>query len=308
MKYKKIKDKILTKIFSNIYFDIDYNYENSVFLTGSARSGTTWLSNIINYKNEYRYIFEPFHENYSNFYNGYFCKKYINFNDNNDLKKEKMNSLLIGNVKGQWVDKFNKKFISKKRLIKSIRAHHLLEWLNYNFPKLPIVLMLRHPCAVANSRMKLGWDTPLSDFLNQKKLMEDYLKEFKPYIMEAKTEFEKNIFMWSIQNFLPLKHFKSRDIYICFYENLCINPIDEIKRLFNFLDIEFSKNDILKKVNIPSETSRKDSAIKTDDNLINLWRENFSSIQIKRANEILSLFNLENIYLENSVPNMEYYK
>lgn len=44
----------------NIFFDIT-PYENTLFIAGSARSGTTWLQEIINYKHDHRIIFEPFH-------------------------------------------------------------------------------------------------------------------------------------------------------------------------------------------------------------------------------------------------------
>ncbi len=41
---------------------IDFNdYRQTVFVSGVGRSGTTWVANIINYANDYRFMFEPFH-------------------------------------------------------------------------------------------------------------------------------------------------------------------------------------------------------------------------------------------------------
>ena len=39
---------------------LDWNGDlgRTVFLAGTARSGTTWLSELINHRNDYRYIFE----------------------------------------------------------------------------------------------------------------------------------------------------------------------------------------------------------------------------------------------------------
>lgn len=54
--------KLVRKIFSRLFFfELDHRDENSVFLAGFGRSGTTWIFDIINYKNEYRYTFELFH-------------------------------------------------------------------------------------------------------------------------------------------------------------------------------------------------------------------------------------------------------
>ena len=52
---KRIKNK--TK---NYTIDIDTDNSSTVFISGMGRSGTTWLSELINYKQNYRDIFEPF--------------------------------------------------------------------------------------------------------------------------------------------------------------------------------------------------------------------------------------------------------
>ena len=33
----------------------------TTFLSGPARSGSTWVGNIIDHRNDYRLLFEPFH-------------------------------------------------------------------------------------------------------------------------------------------------------------------------------------------------------------------------------------------------------
>ena len=40
------------------------NYKEVIWLIGDVRSGTTWVSNLINHENKYRTMFEPFHPNY----------------------------------------------------------------------------------------------------------------------------------------------------------------------------------------------------------------------------------------------------
>src|SRR5580700_4231757 len=40
--------------------DLDRSVEKAIFLAGLARSGTTWLSRTLNYRNDFRHINEPF--------------------------------------------------------------------------------------------------------------------------------------------------------------------------------------------------------------------------------------------------------
>ena len=44
---------IRRRVIGTVYLDLDSNTRNTVFLGGSGRSGTTWLSQVINYDNTY---------------------------------------------------------------------------------------------------------------------------------------------------------------------------------------------------------------------------------------------------------------
>jgi hypothetical protein len=47
----------LSRLLGGIYIDLGKgNHRDAVFLAGSGRSGTTWLSEVVNYKGGYRYI------------------------------------------------------------------------------------------------------------------------------------------------------------------------------------------------------------------------------------------------------------
>jgi len=43
-----------------LVIDRDADHRKSIFLAGTGRSGGTWLSDILNQRNEYRLVFEPF--------------------------------------------------------------------------------------------------------------------------------------------------------------------------------------------------------------------------------------------------------
>lgn len=301
------KQKLLTEMF------IDYNldYKKSLFLAGSGRSGTTWLSEVINYKNEYRYIFEPFWGKEVSECKEFNDSQYIRPGNKEERFLQPIKAILSGKIRNKWTDKFNRRFISDRRLIKDIRANLFLRWLYETFPGIPIILIFRHPCAVASSGIKCKWKIELNKYLAQAELIEDFLSPFRAEIENSQklyessgNSFENSIFNWCIENYVPLKQFKTDEIYLAFYENFSLNPEDEVKKLFAFLGKQYDENifAVLKK---PSALVQKQSAILSGRSLVDSWKRHISDAQIRRATEILSLFGLEKIYSHDSMPRID---
>ncbi len=277
------------------------NHHHTVFLAGTGRSGTTWVEDIINYNNSYRIMFEPFHSKELASLKEWNYRQYLR-PDNQDTKfVGPATKILNGKIRHPWIDQFNRKTFTKKRLIKDIRANLILKWIKARFPRIPIVLLLRHPCAVANSKMKLGWDTHLDDFLIQHELMHDLLGPFESEIRNANDIFDKHIFLWCIENYIPLRQFSKGEILVTFYENLCVNPTKESETILSFVKEESSLK-VLDSFTKPSALSRNDSAIISGSDLVSSWRDNVSTNQINRAIEILSIFGMHAIYNENNMP------
>ena len=98
--------------------------------------------------------------------------------------------------------------------------------------------------------------------------------------------------------------FKKDEIHLAFYEHFCIDPKEEIKKLFAFLGKQFDEK-VMVEVKRPSLLTQKQSAILSGDNLVDSWRTNISKEQIQKTVEIVSLFGLHKIYSEDSLPNTE---
>jgi len=301
---ESLVDKIRRKIYTYFFIDINGDYKSSIFVAGTGRSGTTFVANTINYNNEYRLIFEPFLPYKVKICRNFRYRQYLRPENKDKVFIEPAKAILSGRFRNSLIDSQNKKCICKKRLIKDIRANHLLKWIHSNFPGVPIILLLRHPCAVAVSKLKLNWNTHIELFLAQEEIMEDFLMPFRNQIQTAYSLFEKHIFLWCIENYVPLKQFKKGEIHIAFYENFCMKPMEEIRRLFCFLGKDFDKK-IFVSLRKPSSSTRKDSAIEIGDSLINSWKKNISYDQKQRAIEILNLFGLDRIYSHDSMPKID---
>lgn len=296
-KFTNISKKIKGRLFID-----SGDYSQSVFLAGTGKSGTTWVQEIINHNNSFRVMFEPFHSLKIPLLNKWNHRQYIQ-EDNSDEKFLKpAASILSGRIRHPWIDQCNRKHLPRKRLIKDIRANLFLKWIKHNFPEIPIILLLRHPCAIANSKLKLNWKTHNNDFLIQNDLMDHFLNPFKKVIENSEDMFDKHIIMWCIENYIPLRQFSKGEILITFYENICNSPQKESKRIFSFIGQKELPNEELEAFTKPSSHCRKDSAIIAGDNLINSWKKQITKQETERAVDILSLFGLNHIYGTESMP------
>jgi len=297
------------QIYRMVHFDL-HEYRKSIFIAGSARSGTTWLQDIVNFNNDYRILFEPFDPNKVDLVKEWKDFQYLRADENDPMFLKPMKKILTGQINDSWVNSYNKRLFSQRRIIKAVYANLFLFWMKNHFPEVPILLILRHPCAVANSKINIVGKNfryeinPLNSFLTQHELMEDYFLPYEEQIRSAKTVFETFIFMWCIENLVPITQFQRGEIYVTFYENICVNPESEISSIFSFINKPYS-SDVMNKVNTPGVMSREKSAINQGTNLIKSWRKNITDDQIQRALEILNLFGLDVIYNDNDMPLLE---
>ena len=285
-------------------FPDKFNYDNTILLVGSARSGTTWIAEIINYDNKYRFLFEPLNPAKMDIVKHFYDRQYIRPNDQSSQFTKPIKMVLSGHVYGKWTNRQNSTPKTNKILIKDVSSHLFLKWIKGHCPQIPITFVMRHPCAVATARIRLrGWFShDLEEYLNQPELMEDFLAPFKDHIQNAQTEFEKIIFVWCIENYIPLKQLQPNDLYIIFYENFCIDVEDEIAKLFAFLGDGYCSKDVLEIAKRPSSFAVKHSAIKTGESLTENWKKYITVEQLERAIDILALFGLEHIYGKDSLP------
>ena len=255
---------------------------------------------MLNAGNTYRFMFEPFHSRKVARLSNWHHRQYLRHDDPGDEFIAAARSILSGQIRHRWIDRFNGRLLSWKRLIKDIRANLFLGWIKHQFPEVPIILILRHPCAVACSKMSLGWEVHIDSFLAQDQLLHDFLDPFKKQIQTSNDMFDRHITMWCIQNYIPLCQFNKGEIAITFYENLCNDPVKEVGRILALLGENSLPNQLTPSK--PSALSRKDSAIVSGMNPVESWKSQISDRQLNRAIEICSIFGLQIIYGESTQP------
>ena len=298
---RRVPDSLKARIPRPIW-DFNGDYARSVFLAGVGRSGTTWVANIINYDKRYRDIFEPFHSHFVPVARRFIYSLYLRPDNKDPIYLGPAQRIVRGRVRNRWVDQDNRRAIVHERLIKEIRANLWLKWLKVNFPKLPIVLLMRHPWAVASSQMVLEWPTRLQQFLAQAELARDHLEPFYDAMHAANTPVERRIFVWCIQHYVPLRQFGPNEIHIAFYENFLRSPEDEIRRLFAFIGRTFD-DAVLDTLEGPSRTTRKGrESFAGATAPSEAWQQYVDGAMLSRAVKILTLFGLDRLYGDGTWP------
>ncbi len=293
------KDQRLSRLLAGAYLDLGDGPKDTLFVAGSGRSGTTWLADKLNPRRDHRLLFEPFHPAKVPLVPGFHRRQYLRPDDRSEIYAQPIQRILSGAVRNRWVDRFHRTFVARKRIVKDIRANLMLGWMRENFPEMPIVLLLRHPCAVAESQLSLGWKDILDETLDQGQLVEDYLTPIEAKMRSSQDPFERRVFLWCVENYVPLKQLADKEMTVAFYENLVADPVPELRRISGRLGMTFDEA-AAGEIERPSPVSRRNKPPSLDG-----WRHRISEDQRRKAIEILALFNLDRIYGEDEMPDAE---
>jgi len=285
-------------------FFLDLAGRDVVLVAGSGRSGTTWLMDLINYRGDHRAVFEPFWKVKVPLCRQFERRQYLRPDNTAPGFLKAARSIVYGRLRNTWTDKRVYRRIYRRRLIKDIRANLLLGWLHRRFPFVKIVYLMRHPCAVAVSQLKMGWRSPVADLLDQSELVNDHLEPFEPLIRSAEDNFERRILLWCADNYVPLRQFRSEGVCLVFYEELVSNPEPTIDRLFGFLSRPVEQG-VFAQLEVPSRLCREDSAVLTGEDRLAGWRKDVGPDRMARAGEILAAFGLDGIYGPDPLPRPE---
>lgn len=288
---------------SKVYRDQHADTHRSIIVAGAGRSGTTWLGEVIASQGPWRLMFEPFHPQQVADYSLFNYFQYMRPNEDNRRLLAYTHRVLTGDIRHPWIDGYVEHLFPKYRLIKDIRICLLLRWIREHFPDVPIVFIIRHPCAVVSSRLKLKWatDHDIEPFLQQPQLIEDFLSSKLPVIRGATTDEQKHAIVWSVSNLVPLEQFRDDGLKVVFYEDLLLRPESEIPALFEALNLPFGPS-VYRYLHRASMKAVRDSAVIGGRDAITGWRRFLSEQQINNILDVVRAFGLDHLYGNADTP------
>jgi hypothetical protein len=254
-----------------------------------------------------RILFEPFHSGQVEAFQQFNYFQYMRPHEENQELRAYCHRVFTGDIRHRWIDREVERIFSEYRLVKDIRANLFLRWLHNSFPEVPLLFVMRHPCAVVLSRMQLNWwtDKDIEPFLSQPKLIDDFLADKMEMISRAKTAEEKHAIIWCISNLVPMRQFHSHQLQVIFYENLCTQPEQEVPRLFQTIGHDYD-DAIFASAKWPSTTAICTSAIVTGEDKVTRWARELSREQIGNILSVVETFELGHIYDDSVAPLITY--
>lgn len=291
-----------------------------VWIAGSGRSGTTWLSRMLTSVRGSRLIYEPLHPGHvslpeslqpplrdvderpyirpeseaaewARFIDGLYSGRYQNrWTRYSGIKKKS----LIPQV---WMNSL----FADKIVAKSIRSNLMLGWLSRK-PNYKVVLLLRHPCATVLSQQQRNWGVNLPLLTGDKALHADFLTKHDDYLQKGLSGLSERAARWAIENSVPIQQAKNgEDIYILTYEELVDDPSGQLRLLLEFLGWQFDEEQwkrVEARIGV-GFSGLNDPASNTD--LLSRWTCKLSPEQIDEVLTSVHTLGVD-IYNENIMP------
>lgn len=281
-------------------------------VTGSHRSGTTFMGKVLSLDKSLGLIYEPF--NKSNFFgikrfntqewyqyvdntngNEYFSnfEDTLRYNfsvDVEELKKSPISKTL--RLLKAYFDSQEFKLQHKRPLVKDPIALFSAPWLAKNF-NMNVVILIRHPAAFVSSVKALNWKHDFNSFIHQPLLMNShYLEPFREEVEDfAANDYpiiEQAALLWRIfystvrsyqqefPNWIYVKH-----------EELSEDPLRQFHKLYDRLNLNYTKEIEERIIHFTCDDQFRDpiadnpSKLRRDSKKnINLWRTRLKAEEI----------------------------
>ncbi len=247
------------------------------FLAGSGRGGTTWLLDTLAEANGLRTVFEPLHPQAAPAAAS-LAYRYVPPKAQDPVLYDFMRKVARGEFSSVWSDyrvrpdrlrvtpavlispkrlrelrrRWSKLWRHRQRykaqrkrsevLVKCIRANLMLGWLCERLGA-RTVLLLRHPGAVVESRLRLGaqdWAPAalLDRYRRDERLLTALPTGCRELLGESLSPLEQLALLWCVENELPLRQAASDGVHVVCYEHLLAGDDQSWASLLHHLELE----------------------------------------------------------------------
>lgn len=270
-----------------------------ILLTGAHRSGTTWAGRMFALAPEAAYIHEPLNLNHdpglftaqTHYWFTYICKEneadfLPAFQNTLKLQYDLVHRLRVKKslrgIRSALTEHFSfARYRHEHRvpLLKDPIALFSSEWLASTFD-MNVVILIRHPAAIAGSLRAKNWQHPFSHFLSQPLLIRDHLTSFhdeiSQYAVHPPDLLDQAALLWKIIYSVVLKFQKDYPNWIFIrHEDLARDPLAQFRNLYDRLGLTFTEH---VEKEIASFSTLNGSNTGNDSSLRGLKRDSLSTI------------------------------
>ena len=275
-----------------------------ILVTGSHRSGTTWVGRMLAAAPDMFYIHEPFsvsdapsrgicktrfdywytyvtRQNESGFYEPIRNMLQLKYDLVGGWQTYRLRGLPRG-ICREYLPFSWHRLRGSKALIKDPMAFFSAEWLAERFD-MNVVMVVRHPAAFVSSIKKLGWHHPFSHFEEQTALMRERLHPFAGEIRAHASKkhdlIDQAILLWKLIHHTMILYRSTHPNWIFVrHEDLSRAPIERFRALYSELGLAFSKKSqqTIQNFSDPTNPGESDAIVGSEatlrrNSLSNIW-------------------------------------
>ncbi|MCI0574961.1 MAG: sulfotransferase [Chloroflexi bacterium] len=299
---------------------------NPIYITGSQRSGSSWVAQMLATSPGLAWLDEPFsrkkHSQGICAADFPYWFTYISKHNEAFFRKPIQDTLscrynLTAELPSMWQWRHLRRVIREYRsfvtyqarcarpLIKEPTGLFMAEWLANTFGA-QIVVLIRHPAAFVNSRLRLGWPHDFNDFLAQPRLMNDHLacfeEEIRDFAAHPHDLIDQLSLLWKLLYHTAAWYRRCYPDWLFIrHEDLARDPIGGFQALFQKLDLDFSAavQQMIQEYSDPANpaevpVSQWKSLKRHSQASVGIWKERLTATEIERVhacvNEVARVF------------------
>lgn len=285
--------------------------EDTIVISGTGRSGSTWVGELIRSLDGYKYLNEPF------MHTPFRTRTYVDpNNDSYEELHEYMSEILQGRARRSWrwtfesytsLGRINELIKNNKVAVKLTRGLRSTRWISNTFNVRETFLLMRHPCAVISSMLRHGgWSRNILNEMGdtvEKQVCGNYLpesikKEFLSKIKKADKRYEVLAHIWALDYFIALIYDNRKYPWVLIpYERLISKEEEEINRILKSIGEEKSKN-VIERLKLASASASKSYNTHNRQKQLTKWRNHLSLSQSERIIDIVENYGIDWYTLE----------
>lgn len=288
--------------------------EDTVVISGTGRSGSTWLGEMLRGVRGYKYLNEPFMDTPLR------RRTYLNPERvAPEPIQEYVHRALTGQIWRSWKWRFEAntsagmlyEFTSRRKVVvKFTRALRMIRWMRRHFLVRGAILLVRHPCAVISSMLRHGggWhedhlqnlgDSPTAQVFGRN-LPEEVRLRFEEEVAGIEHRDEVLAHLWALDYHLALFEQERQPWVIVPYERLLKKRTEELHRIASALDLKLTPK-VLQSIDTASTSASEDVRTADVQRQLAKWKDHLSEKQVDRILSIAHLYDID-MYADGVEP------
>lgn len=280
----------------NSFFSLFKTKEHDgAFIFGSARSGTSWLSETLSKRRGYRLLFEPDQSSHISRAETLMDRLLLSY-DNDPVLDSYISDLRKNRVDNNWIAQNSYRkfkahlwpFMVEKVIIKFVRSNLAISYFLSHFD-VPLVYIVRDPysCLFSQKRVSFPWLYELDLFREDPIVHSKLVNQGIDLDHHDYSNLEKLAIRWGIENLLFREKWLSHPSFnLLRYEDVAGNP-DRIRKLIDRIGLKAPEN-LEKIVGIPSSKTHPKSELRRAKTIPSA--NQFTQKEIAQIEQILSIF------------------